>query len=938
MSSLSNPPLLSAGLGGSPYGAGSEFSLTTDPLLTTDPFFTTDPLLGTGFGTGYGLGFGGLDYGLGLGLGGFDFGLGTDSLFGPALPPEPPTVDSSTLSNIFMEDAGVDQTQISAYNPELEDGKVAALETLNGILSPDSGASPEAVMSATFMKKVLENPAGPIELAPGKTVPVPPGSFEATISLAQSYSGLIDQGISPADAEAVLMIASKGVQEGVAPGDVTEAISKLVEGKDENGQAIQGNRKEEIESRLQSFRRETFVSGQQTVNQAAKNLARSAEDSTMITDLSTQLLGNDFVNQVKALEGGEGVTDVASAIDFIRSSGQDTVPGYITQMLQSENFDAEYAKLTGRNNPEATLRSRASAITAEEQDLLGRVKAQYPDSARSIDSLDSALRVLSTRGGDAALVEEINQLKTQKSNLNAENAALAQLGALKSNYDTVLSEMDSTIQNLQNMEPPATDNIRVLNEIRTRFEQNGTLSPDDAASYAHFRVSGDFSAATDIVQAEPQTQDGRRLLHGITTDFQEGTMQEKQDAVTDLITNFGNGRIHVPHDLEAQQQFFQTLGIEFSGTTPLSDEAFIRRLSQYNVAEHAGDYVEPFAIQAQGLSIAGNGDTSGPDGGTTSTNGPTNGNQGLTDAHGINAEYTNALNDHDPQDVDPSDPLDVAIYEATQNDIQEREEILTLPPEQQQAAFAQRAQRSMEENNIMKAMDTAIAASAAELFQANNDVMVANGYPPLTSLSEGTSSSGVQRAQDATQQKVDALVAEANALAEKLVLAPKNNGSEDFLSDLINGFINTIRDQDFKTRQIILAQLANQMMTNSITSFYKDKQDKNNQYHQEMLTNMSAQFEKNVKQNIESSLVSGDSDAQAVAGVSGRMDSTNVSRAMGVAQMRERTAEMLNQAQQMKPPLITDLQKEQLLNRLFDNDPNNDAMGILALSGLQAIN
>ncbi len=182
----------------------------------------------------------------------------------------------------------------------------------------------------------------------------------------------------------------------------------------------------------------------------------------------------------------------------------------------------------------------------------------------------------------------------------------------------------------------------------------------------------------------------------------------------------------------------------------------------------------------------------------------------------------------------------------------------------------------------------------------------------------------IVRQRQETQAKVDALVAEANALANKLLLAPKGGDSEAQLSDLVSHFLHTIRDQDHKTRQLIMAQLANQMMTQSITSFYKEKTDKNNQYHEKMLNDLATQFEQNVKQSIQSSLVSSASDAQAVASVSGRMDAGEGSKAMGIAQMRQNARLMLERAQQMNPPLINDRIKEKILN---------DSEALLTLTG-----
>ena len=192
----------------------------------------------------------------------------------------------------------------------------------------------------------------------------------------------------------------------------------------------------------------------------------------------------------------------------------------------------------------------------------------------------------------------------------------------------------------------------------------------------------------------------------------------------------------------------------------------------------------------------------------------------------------------------------------------------------------------------------------------------------------------------ASEQKASQLVDEANRLASRLVLAPKGEDSEEFLNKLVSDFINIIRDQDYKTRQLVLAQLANQMMTDSITNFYKDKTDKNNQYHQDALERMSESFQRNIQRSIQDSLVNAaeGGDMQSVAAVSGQVGAAKTADAMGVAQLRASAEELLTQAQQMEPPLLSELQKERILDSFFDRNPDNDALGIMALAGLQSLN
>lgn len=227
-------------------------------------------------------------------------------------------------------------------------------------------------------------------------------------------------------------------------------------------------------------------------------------------------------------------------------------------------------------------------------------------------------------------------------------------------------------------------------------------------------------------------------------------------------------------------------------------------------------------------------------------------------------------------------------------------------------------------------------ASADNYIENLNESRAELGMPPLeTPVSDARASQGpVVIGSTAADQRAAELVDKANALADRLVLAPEGENSEEFLMELINGFIDTIRDQDYKTRQLILAQLANQMMTDSITNFYKDKTDKNNKYHQDSIARMAESFQRNIQRTIQESLVSQASDGQSIAAVSGQVGAANTAEAMGLEQLRASSEQLLSEAQKMTPPLITDLQKEKILESLFDNDPNNDAMGIIALAGL----
>lgn len=153
------------------------------------------------------------------------------------------------------------------------------------------------------------------------------------------------------------------------------------------------------------------------------------------------------------------------------------------------------------------------------------------------------------------------------------------------------------------------------------------------------------------------------------------------------------------------------------------------------------------------------------------------------------------------------------------------------------------------------------------------------------------------QAQAQTDQNVAALVKEANDLGDKLILAPKSGPSgNEQMQDLISDFINIIRDQDYKTRQLILAQLANQMMNNAITTFYKDKSDENHEYHQKEMDRMAKSLKNQIEHEIETSLANQAQSGQAAAAVSGQVKNSVVGGIMNESKIKENFNQILDQS------------------------------------------
>lgn len=176
--------------------------------------------------------------------------------------------------------------------------------------------------------------------------------------------------------------------------------------------------------------------------------------------------------------------------------------------------------------------------------------------------------------------------------------------------------------------------------------------------------------------------------------------------------------------------------------------------------------------------------------------------------------------------------------------------------------------------------------------------------------------------QNATDQNVAAMVAEADRLGNELILAPvpKTSGSE-FLSDLISDFLESIRELDYETRKIIMANLAQEMMNNTITAFYKNKQDESQEHHEAALQAIAENFKQRIQSTIESSMASaaGTSD-QAVASISGQVSQEVVSGQMNQVQIQETMRDMVSAARAGGMPIANSSEAQilALTERIID--------------------
>ncbi|MGV3524382.1 MAG: hypothetical protein ACO1RX_09160 [Candidatus Sericytochromatia bacterium] len=162
-------------------------------------------------------------------------------------------------------------------------------------------------------------------------------------------------------------------------------------------------------------------------------------------------------------------------------------------------------------------------------------------------------------------------------------------------------------------------------------------------------------------------------------------------------------------------------------------------------------------------------------------------------------------------------------------------------------------------------------------------------------LDGGISREEIQRMAQADpemDQKTMAAINEANNLEATLELAPMPAvNSEDLFSQWLTDTLGIIRGADEKTRQIVLAQLALQMMDQVINTFYKNKNDENSEYHQDRLAALTGNRSQEIQQTQANRDVGSASNSQAVAATSGVSGGAERSSAFNLNALREQNVE-----------------------------------------------
>ncbi len=822
--------------------------------------------------------------------GGYSCGLGNYNLNTPllSLPSMNPSPSKDTaaaprpsMSNVFLEGVGVDPANVKPLSPEQEQRQAKALETLAAI---NANGSPEAKEAAKILEKLVKNPNnGPIQLDNGQTLTPPPGSFDSSLAVLESYQELTNKGIAPQDAEAVFVLAARLVQKGESPENIKTQVQQI---------ASSGS-KEQITAALQEFRVQHFVGDQQMVARIADRL----DNSELAKSLATSVLGADFVSQVQKLEGGANVKTVEEAVQFLQKTGKDTSPSYIVQVMQSPNFNTHYTQVLN------TAKTDLQALNSQATALINEINSKNMVKTGQVKTIDEAIIALgrSSAPGASEMLLKLQELKTKQTQLTPQIAGIEQLKAVNTNYQTVKSELTKAISELEKLpqNDPRRAEVAMLKTVLTELETTGQLSPTSAADFADFKFKRRMNTAEAVLNADPQqTQEGGNKIRRIFGTLRTGTPAQKDAAVAELIQGFTQGTIRAPHNLAKQNELLSALDLPTS-ETQLSFEALMERLGRFQPSQVISSDIDASLTMADAMDIARSQLTGKPPAAEIPTLAQRRRQESMT--------YLS-----DPERLtNPSNPTAVALSRYDEATEVVRNHNYSLPPEQRAAAWQNTLTDYQASDAIIDRMNQNIAKSLQGLTQANDKYMVANGYPPLSSNDGIDSVSPGAKLSPKAQELVDKADALANALLSPI---PKGNGKE-YLSDLLGKFLTIIRDLDFKTRQLVLKQLAQKMVNNAITQFYKDKLDENNKHHQEALQRLQVNLKAQITQMLETSLANNSNSTQAVASMSGQVTGSALASAFDQVDAQSPINQMFEITDKMTPPL-SNAQKQSILDQL----------------------
>jgi len=197
---------------------------------------------------------------------------------------------------------------------------------------------------------------------------------------------------------------------------------------------------------------------------------------------------------------------------------------------------------------------------------------------------------------------------------------------------------------------------------------------------------------------------------------------------------------------------------------------------------------------------------------------------------------------------------------------------------------------------------------------------------PLSDVS-GTNSSKAN-----ISQQAQGLVDKADALANAILSPKPTVDGKDALSGLLKDFLENIRNLDFQTRKLVMAQFAKRLMNNMITKLYGEKSLENAKYHEKSLD----QFKARMKEGIERALEAAEAQAssgQAAMAVGGDLGS-KTGGAVADAGISDQA--LRDEASQFLEPAVQDgvlsrVQKQKILQALFDGSSVTGQEGVMSM-------
>lgn len=188
---------------------------------------------------------------------------------------------------------------------------------------------------------------------------------------------------------------------------------------------------------------------------------------------------------------------------------------------------------------------------------------------------------------------------------------------------------------------------------------------------------------------------------------------------------------------------------------------------------------------------------------------------------------------------------------------------------------------------------------------------------------------GMEAAYDG-QRIAAKLSQQADELAGKLLAPVPDSKQLEKLSLEIEAFLKEMQGYSQQTQQLALLQLSNKMITSAISAFYDQRMQQQNKHHFARLAELSDKLKQTIDAQLQASLAVQSSTGQAA--VASGKSGAELGEALNQT-LRKGLDEMLATTQQMRPPMMTDFKRAQILQQLFDGDRSNDLPGILAIAG-----